>query len=407
MRTFILVKPKHSLYELILAIIAAAFIVFNVFAAEMFIYTYMLPFTSAALLLIVMSTYILVKVFNARNILIALALIICSVHLYQGWGALFLPLTLTFLVYKYLNRGFIYIAKKGLVVSVIYLLAGLVNIFYIKVLHRIFNPYVANRTGDNLDIISNLDIILRLQKLLWVSHFKMLPDYVFVGTMVSLICLALFCIFTRIGADIHYKVRLTSFLFIIVVAQVFLSLFPHLLTSNVWLVQRSIMPFSAIPGVLLLFLVLIMDASVNYRKYITVLLVSCFFMVTLAAYTHKIARDNLTVNKLDEELASTIMYHISRHEQETGVVVTKIAAARDKQPTWVYENTISYRDLNCRALVVDWAVAPVLGYVSGRHFNEVDMDTEIYNKYFADRDWDSFSPEQIIVVGDTAYIALY
>jgi hypothetical protein len=43
----------------------------------------------------------------------------------------------------------------------------------------------------------------------------------------------------------------------------------------------------------------------------------------------------------------------------------------------------------------------------GGHLNLLPMPEEIREQYFADKDWDWLSPEQIVFIGDTAYICLY
>lgn len=43
-------------------------------------------------------------------------------------------------------------------------------------------------------------------------------------------------------------------------------------------------------------------------------------------------------------------------------------------------------------------------FVSGRRFEVINFEPSIYENYFAEKNWDIISEEQIICIGDMAYI---
>jgi hypothetical protein len=50
----------------------------------------------------------------------------------------------------------------------------------------------------------------------------------------------------------------------------------------------------------------------------------------------------------------------------------------------------------------------VSGQTAGMDIRRVDMDPEIHDKYFADRNWDYFDiDQQVIISGDTVYWCVF
>ena len=128
--------------------------------------------------------------------------------------------------------------------------------------------------------------------------------------------------------------------------------------------------------------------------YLTLQIVCCNVVVT----------DHFTSNALDTETADMVYDKICEYEQRTGITVTKISADKDVNSSTTYE-CLHTGDMNQRALYYS---INLLRLRSGRNFDRVDMNTDIYNEYFKGKDWNHPDmSEQLVIKEDTAYWVLY
>lgn len=57
--------------------------------------------------------------------------------------------------------------------------------------------------------------------------------------------------------------------------------------------------------------------------------------------------------------------------------------------------------------MVWWCNIDALNYYTGRKLETVQMDEDIYNTYFKDKDWDKLDKEQFVFKGDTVFYCVY
>lgn len=112
-------------------------------------------------------------------------------------------------------------------------------------------------------------------------------------------------------------------------------------------------------------------------------------------------------NTLDEVYINMVYEEVTKYEQETGVLVTKLAVAHDAYAPFSYLG-ISYvsEQINERALgTVPYALMEV---VTGKKFERIEMPQDVYEQYFSNEDWDYFDLEkQLVIEGDTAYWCVF
>ena len=64
--------------------------------------------------------------------------------------------------------------------------------------------------------------------------------------------------------------------------------------------------------------------------------------------------------------------------------------------------------MNIREFLVSWGQVEIINYYSKRNFEKVDMSEEIYKKYFANKKWDYYKPEeQLAFIDDMLCICIY
>ena len=97
------------------------------------------------------------------------------------------------------------------------------------------------------------------------------------------------------------------------------------------------------------------------------------------------------------------------YEKKSGKYITKVGIAYDKYPT-LYHPISEYANaqLGARILATDYSGYRFIGYLLKRSLEKVNMPSEIYENYFANKDWPSLNiNDQIYFEGDTMYWCVY
>lgn len=99
---------------------------------------------------------------------------------------------------------------------------------------------------------------------------------------------------------------------------------------------------------------------------------------------------------------------IAEYEATSGIEVRKIAFYADAEsavPT--YPNLYSHSgDLICSSFNQDWSDLNALNYYLGDNYSRAEP-SETYRTYFAGRNWDALSAQQLIFDGDTLHLCIY
>ncbi|MDD9266611.1 glucosyltransferase domain-containing protein [Paenibacillus sp. GCM10023248] len=403
--TKILPDNREKKSAIIILICASLLITNNIFNIELLSHIYLAVFSSLAVLLNVLAARIVSEKQTLTKYLLSCVLVTCSLCLYQGWGALFLPLVLVFYLLEK-NYSIIILLKRIVIFTSIYLFACIINLIYLKVIHPHFFGNIEHRAENNINIISNIITIIKIQKNIWLYHDYLLPKYFFMISVIVLILIS-------ISIIIKNKLKLTFNLLIsafIVMLICILPFMPHLITATVWAVPRTIPVISALPGFLILIsLIFIQDSSktFNNNMHSITLLVSVIIFMRIIVSTTQIESDQIATNKIDEEMATLIVNTIQVKEKELNTTVTKLSFIQDKNPKYMYKDIKGFGDLNVRAMVIDWTAKILISNISNKAYQITEFDKDIYDDYFKDKNWDFFSPDQIIIKDNVAYIAMF
>ena len=151
--------------------------------------------------------------------------------------------------------------------------------------------------------------------------------------------------------------------------------------------------------------------STEYDKKIFEYIISTvivLFFVFNAINTIQIYSAHIAGNKIDANMGMTIKYRIEEYEKETGNTVSKVAYYRDKNHRdYHYGWDKKLYSFGQRAFDNYYCIIEALNYYCDRDFERANMTKEMYNTYFAGKDWNAYSDEQIVFEGDTMYICTY
>ncbi|MBI4688805.1 MAG: glucosyltransferase domain-containing protein, partial [Nitrospirae bacterium] len=399
--TVMSLRRDNTLFSTIFSALASVLVFNNIFFVENFTFSYHLIFQVSALLLIAFSVRLLAMNFSVRTMFGYLLFAILINFIYQGYGGLLVPLVSVFLLSHSrgsLKRYFISICSA----CAAYIISLAVNIAYIKYVHPIFSS-VSYRSFKDMSltvVMANVKNLIKAQHNVWVSHFTLLPEYFFVSIFILSIV-----VFILIKKEQGLGQAVTvGMLTVVIFSAIFFSYLPPIFSPALWLVPRTIIGISALPGVIFL-ASLLFGRLGNGLKFFTgaVILV---YVAVLFIYTNRIAGDQIHTNRMDNEYAKLIMQEIVMKEKESGNNVSRLSFVPDAFPTLCYKDVICWGNLNVSARLKPnaegcegcehWSFPNLLRMNSGRSFEVVPMDPAVYEIFFKDRDWDHFSSEQIV-----------
>lgn len=381
--------------------------ILNPFFTEHFAFSELTFFSSLALLMIVSSLYILYYAKRLSQYLMVYFCLFISLSLYQSWIALFPAIGLLLLVLKeniYNLKSFFINSFK---IFGVYFAATFTNLFVIRYLVPIF--YLPTKRFDNVNILENLKAIIKIQHSIWIDGLSVLPREM----LLLLVVTGLVIFFTSLRFA-SKKIGLMGTSILALFYLIIFSFGPIVITHPIWVVPRIIVGLGGVVGIILFLQILFIN---NRKKQISAEEVKNFLyipfvfgLIVMSIYMfqyHRIAKDELLANEIDKKEILDFYNTIEIYEHKTGLTVKKVAFVEDNNPMPCYVNTICSGDLNVRILSVQWGRIPSFEYYTGRKFQETEINTEIYKKYFQSKDYNSFEPGQIIITGDTANILVY
>lgn len=145
--------------------------------------------------------------------------------------------------------------------------------------------------------------------------------------------------------------------------------------------------------------------NVRFRKLLTI--ASLGYLLVMCVFAGFIMTSKFMSNRTDKLCAEMLVYKIEEYEAESGIKVTKLAVCNDSYAPNYYEG-VGYTAHQVNERTSTQAPRSLVNYTTGRYFEPTEMNEEIYNTYFAGRDWTvPDMSEQLVIVGDTAYWCMY
>lgn len=182
---------------------------------------------------------------------------------------------------------------------------------------------------------------------------------------------------------------------------------PYIMTdvNAIDVVPRTTYIMGGLPAVILILLLL--NVEMDWKKNVFIPLYIACFMLMQYRGTAGIEISHYQTNELDRYEAQLIDGYLYEYEEETGIQVTKMALYWDENVTANAPEAVCYGAVNERAFCSTWAAPLAMQCLVGRELTQVDAPDEIYEKYFAGKDWYQISEEQMVIVGDTLYLCAY
>ena len=185
------------------------------------------------------------------------------------------------------------------------------------------------------------------------------------------------------------------------------SFIPHLVAADFWVSHRTLVPLFAVFSFWIIAFFSVEPISLPERRIAASL--ALVFLLGNSLLMEDIFSNHLAMDDLDTAYAKAINNYIADYSEKNGDKITHVALAWDEQVTWSYDGIdyVSY-DLNTRNILRSWTNVPLINYANHTDYQKADMDPDVWEDFFAGKDWDHFLPEeQIVFRNHTAYIAIY
>lgn len=170
-------------------------------------------------------------------------------------------------------------------------------------------------------------------------------------------------------------------------------------------VPRTVYIMGGIIPVILTTMMLHMNISLENSVVLPVFIVAFLFVQYFGAM--RLIVDHYKTNLLDKYEAQFVGARIWDYEEETGVIVTKMALYWDENVTGYAPDARTYGAVNERVMANEWAAPLAIRVLDGHDLQQTETSEEVYEKYFKGKDWLHIKDEQIVIIGDTLHMCAY
>lgn len=387
-------KPSLTLFDRLLMMIGISIIVFNCYCAEIFTFSAFCFFYPLTLFFAVQAAIVLVEKTTSLRFLWSFLLLLLSVFIYQTCATAFLGLAILFSIVvdseKPIQDWLCSLTK----ILGMYFSAGLLNLLSIK----FFSQQSYAQTKDlspGKNFWENISAIIKWIEPILLDSYHMLPRFFLLAAVLGLLILL------AIRKEKKPLMQALCLSFLIIGA----SLAPHLIVNAVWVVPRTVIMISAIPGFILL-------AGISNSGWASwqkgsIFTISAIYLIIGLNSLNAVSISQIATNRQDQMEARIICHEIEKQEHQRKTRVIRICFGFDPLPSYSYPGEIAFGDINVRAMRVSWSRPGLFKFATGRDFEMTIADGNAFQELFGNRNWDLYDSEQVIVQQDTAYVAVY
>lgn len=327
--------------------------------------------------------------------------VLLGIFCYQGTINAFISFYFVFAIIK--NRKINKTVCKGFFSIIIICLASVaINMLQIKICGKIYGME-QKRIGNISHIFYNIIYIFEHMYKIILYSSEMFLKYLFLVFIIAIL--------TVIAVwDKKKDGSFTNIINIILITLVAIasSVSINIISLSSYGLARMVFSVGALIGLIYVYLYCstdLLEEKTIYKKIMIGILI--IYIIINILNTLNILISHREANKLDRQEALKVNEYIEKYEEENNIEVKYIAVSYDSNITWNY-NEIKHKSLYThRALMIWWCNVDALNYYGNRKLKKVPMRTEIYEKYFKEKNWDKLDKEQFIFEGETLYYCVY
>ena len=372
----------------------------NIFIVEYFMFLEKCVFM-LSILFEVIGVYWIEKFFSEkkkRYFVFAVLSMISAIFTYQGTIALFVVLSIPFAMKN--AENFKKYFFNGLAIGLAYIIPVIVNLAVLRLIIK------STRLVTKTDYIANLVKVLQRLYPWAADSYDILPRYqLLLITLVIFVSAVVWALICRQSAW-----RIFNACIIVTAGCLFST--ATIIQGTGWWAARTVYSIASIPAVLAIDLFVNKeDAPVNESLKKAVRYISAAALAVLMVFQYfsfnKIYIDKYRLNALDQYRYQYIGQAIREYQDDTGTEIKSVAFYTDeKVSNPQYSNLFHTGDLIVSAFTTSWSDLRAMNYYLHTNYKKADP-VEEYVEYFAGKNWDTLSKDQLIFDGDTLHICVY
>ncbi len=383
-------KIENSALSLILSTIT----IINPFSIELFLFIEKGIFGLGILLsILAFSRFVKYLEGDKKSLIFIFIYMLIATFCYQGVIGLFIAISAVYvIVYNKNIKDFI---KNNIIILLGYGIPAIINLITVKFI------YGNSRVTGEVVLQESIQKILQGSKEM-IASYNILPKYTLVIAILALTLFYIVSILISKKDSIKKKALNILGLAYIFIAILGISIVPQIMqsTESIWFVPRSTYPFATIMGLVSIYALITTEK--NNIKYIIIGIISVSILAMQLYSFNKIEIDHYNLNYMDKINSLSIGKEIQAYEQETGNKVTKICIYNDQNISYTYPYIWAKKDTNITGFYPDWSIIKMINYYNNINLTQGEINLEI-EESFKEKDWDNYSDEQIIFIGDTIH----
>ncbi len=383
----------------IISIILSTAIIINPFSIELFLFLEKgIMFFAILMCICAVEQFIkfLQRKDTKKSIILSILFMLIAVFSYQGVLAIFIALSCIYII-KHSKKIKDFIINN-VFMFLCYGIPAVINFVTVRFL------FTNERVSGSIYLSESISKVFDGIKDM-LDTYTILPKNLFL--ILSVVTLLI--VITTAIKQKNYKLILGTIY--ITILTTIMTILPIAMqdTASIWFVPRSSYPFASILGLFILTgLINEKDNNTKFKNIIEILFTIILIVLLSVQFVrfNKITIDHYNLNYMDKVNALKIGEKIREYEEKTGTKVRKICIYQDKEITYTYQDIFSVGDINISGFATDWSIVPLINY-----FNNINLETTEVNeelkKYFSNKNWNSFSEEQIKIEGDTIHFCKF
>lgn len=328
---------------------------------------------------------------KSSHLAAALLALLISVFTYQVIPGIYVVLCLPFILYY--SKDFQNFIKNNLLVAGIYGITLGINL--------IITSFLFNSERAAMDVSLSIAMIqtIRTAIIYTIRSGYVAPVGFFALTIAFPLVIRVF------GAIRTKSIKPVLQVIYLCAGVCFTAFLPFLFVTDDFAL-RIMYPYSALPGVLWLSIFLCEEErTVVFSRQRTFSVLFLFvFLVQMGSFNN-IFIDRYKCNQSDQMLCEIIANRIDQYETASGLDVKYISFYYDASPEPSYRN-LNSSQLIFRSFYYSWSDNYALRLYTNKKIKRIQSD-EKWESYFSEKNWDTYSDDQLIFDGHTLHVCVY
>lgn len=388
---------NNNLKSILIAILSFIFI-FNPMLLQNLVYAENFVMSIAVLSSCIAASYIIKEENITNKFIFPIILLLITTFGYQGLINVYVIFAMILITIKYSEDIKKYIFKI-INMTINYVIALGTNFVILKLINKVMFFGEIDRANGKIDLLYNISYPFIKLKTVLIDTCGMMPKNMFCIIIIIALVTLMYSIYKN---KPNIKRLFTGML--LAVGSYMICFIPMLALQKESLdaSARLLFGVGAIPAVLI-FLSMFYNKknSTVVNDTITVSLVVILILFSINYI--RVGKEHIMTNSVDLKETRQICDIINEYENNNNIKITNIVSGKDKNPSSYVNDKVLKNELTVRVNYVDWTENILLTKEMNREFKQRSMTEEEKKTYFNNKEYDSFSKEQIVFVDDTMY----